>query len=90
VIASFGYLVLIPLLTILFMNPLFLLAYLLDAPVVLIPVLVAARRSRGVGEVFASLPAFFLLRTVNSVFILEALWSELILRRPLLVYEKGH
>ena len=56
----------------------------------LIPVLVAARRSRGVGEVFASLPAFFLLRTVNSVFILEALWSELILRRPLLVYEKGH
>ena len=56
----------------------------------LIPVLVAARRSRGVGEVFASLPAFFLLRTVNSVFILEALWSELILRRPLLVYEKRH
>jgi hypothetical protein len=43
-----------------------------------------------VGEVLASVPAFFVLRTVNSVFILEALWSELVMRRPLLVYEKGH
>ena len=32
VMASFGYLVLVPLLAILFMNPLFILAYVLDAP----------------------------------------------------------
>jgi biofilm PGA synthesis N-glycosyltransferase PgaC len=89
VIASLGYLVLVPLLA-LFMNPLFILAYLLDAPVILIPVLMAAKSNRRVGEVLASLPAFFVLRTVNSVFILEALWSEFIMRRPLLVYEKGH
>ena len=33
---------------------------------------------------------FYFLRTVNSVFLLEAVWSEVIMRRPLLVYEKGH
>ena len=90
VMASLGYLVLVPLLTIFFANPLFFLAYVLDAPVVLIPVLLAAGGNRRIGEVLASVPAFFVLRTVNSVFILEALWSELVVRRPLLVYEKGH
>jgi biofilm PGA synthesis N-glycosyltransferase PgaC len=90
VMASIGYLVLIPLLTLIFMNPLFFLAYVLDAPVVLIPVLLASGGNRKVREALGSLPAFFLLRAVNSVFILEAVWSELIVRRPLLVYEKGH
>ena len=90
VMASIGYLVIVPLLTLLFMNPLFFLVYVLDAPVVLIPVLLASGGNRRVGEVLASMPAFFVLRTVNSVFILEALWSEVVLRRPLLVYEKGH
>jgi poly-beta-1,6-N-acetyl-D-glucosamine synthase len=90
VVASFGYLVLIPLLTLCFMNPLFFLAYVLDAPVVIIPVLLATGGNRTIREALASVPAFFLLRTVNSVFILEAVWSEIILRRPLLVYEKGH
>lgn len=90
VMASVGYLVIVPLLTLLFMNPVFFLAYVLDAPVVIIPVLLAAGGNRKIGEVLASVPAFFVLRTVNSMFILEALWSEVVLRRPLLVYEKGH
>ena len=38
----------------------------------------------------ASLPSFFVLRTVNGFFMLEAIVTELLLRRPLLVYEKGH
>ena len=90
VMASLGYLVVVPLLAALFMNPLVFLAYVLDAPVVLIPVLLASGGKRRVGEVLASVPAFFVLRTVNSVFLLEAVWSELVMRRPLLVYEKGH
>lgn len=90
VMASLGYLVLVPLLTILFVNPFFLLAYVLDAPVVIIPVLLAAGGDRKIGEVLGSVPAFFVLRAVNSVFILEALWNELVVGRPLLVYEKGH
>lgn len=90
VMASIGYLVVIPLLALLFMNPLFFLAYVLDAPVIIIPVLLASGGNRRVGEVLASVPAFFVVRTVNSLFILGALWSEVVLRRPLLVYEKGH
>ena len=59
VIASFGYLVLIPLLSAVFLNPLFLLGYLLDAPVIVVPVLTTAGRSRRVAELLASPPAFF-------------------------------
>jgi hypothetical protein len=36
------------------------------------------------------MPAFFVLRTVNGFYFIRAVWSELVLRRPLLVYEKGH
>jgi hypothetical protein len=42
------------------------------------------------GRVIVSLPCFFLLRIVNSVFMLKAVWAEFIVGRPLLVYEKGH
>lgn len=90
VTASIGYLVLLPLLAILFANPIFLVGYVLDAPAILIPVVVAAFGDRKLGQALASLPAFFILRMVNSVFLLEAVWSEVVLRRPLLVYEKGH
>jgi biofilm PGA synthesis N-glycosyltransferase PgaC len=90
VTASFGYLVLLPLLALLFANPMFLLGYVLDAPAILIPVVVTAFGDRRVWHAIASMPAFFILRMVNSVFLLEALWSEVVLRRPLLVYEKGH
>ena len=38
----------------------------------------------------ASVPGFLILRYVNAVYFLKALWVELILRRPLRVYEKGH
>ncbi len=38
----------------------------------------------------ASIPSFFVLRVVNSVFVLEAVWSELVVNRRFLIYEKGH
>ena len=57
---------------------------------IFVPVLVAARRRGEVGRALVSLPSFFVLRTVNGFFMLEALWTEVVLRRPLLVYEKGH
>jgi biofilm PGA synthesis N-glycosyltransferase PgaC len=88
-VASLAYLVLIPLLAIL-VSPLFLLGYLVDAPVVMVPVLAQAIQRREVLRAIASLPGFFVLRTVNGWFMLRAFWSELIAGRPLLVYEKGH
>jgi biofilm PGA synthesis N-glycosyltransferase PgaC len=89
IFASLAYLVLLPLLAV-FASPLFLLGYLIDAPAVAVPVLIKAAERREVGKALASLPSFFVLRTVNSVFLLKAIWSEWVLRKRLTVYEKGH
>ena len=88
-LASLAYLVLLPLLAI-FVSPWVLGAYLVDAPVVLVPVLWQAIARGETGRALASFPSFFVLRIVNGVFMLSALFRELVLRRPLLVYEKGH
>jgi biofilm PGA synthesis N-glycosyltransferase PgaC len=88
-LASLAYLVLIPALAIA-VTPLMLLAYLVDAPVLMVPVLWQAAERRELRRALASMPGFFVLRIVNGVFMLRALWNELVVRRPLLVYEKGH
>lgn len=88
-IASAVFLLLLPILAI-FVHPIFLLWYAIDLPAVAVPVLVKGYQRREVGRVLASLPSFFVLRLVNAVFLLRAAWQELIMRKPLLVYEKGH
>lgn len=90
VVASLIYLVVLPVLAVVLTAPALLLVYVIDVPAVLVPVLVAARRRREVGRALVSLPCFFVLRAVNGFFMLEALVTEVVLRRPLLVYEKGH
>ena len=87
---AIAYLLLIPLLTILFQNPFFLLAYVIDAPAVFVPVFLRAQQRQEINQALVSFPAFFLLRVVNSIFILEAIWSELVRGKRLLIYEKGH
>lgn len=89
VVASLVYLFVLPLLAVL-LSPWVLLAYVVDVPAVLVPVLVAARRRREVGRALLSLPSFLVLRLVNGLYMLEALVTEVVLRRPLEVYEKGH
>jgi cellulose synthase/poly-beta-1,6-N-acetylglucosamine synthase-like glycosyltransferase len=88
-LASLAYLVLIPVLAVA-VDPLVLLAYLVDVPVVLVPVVWQAFSRRETGRALVSFPSFFALRLVNSLFFLRAVWRELIVRRPLLEYEKGH
>ena len=88
-VASLAYLVLLPLLAI-FVHPLFLLGYVIDLPLVAVPALVKARERGELGRVLLSLPCFVLLRVVNAVYMLRAIWSEVVLGRTLLVYEKGH
>jgi biofilm PGA synthesis N-glycosyltransferase PgaC len=90
VLAAFAYLLLLPVLAIVFGNPWFLLGYVIDIPAVLVPVVVSSSSRKEMGQAVASLPAFFVLRAVNAVFMLWAIWRELILRRPFHVYEKGH
>jgi cellulose synthase/poly-beta-1,6-N-acetylglucosamine synthase-like glycosyltransferase len=88
-IASVAYLALLPLLAIL-VSPLFLLGYVVDVPAVLVPVLWQAARRREIGKALASIPGFLVLRTVNAIFMVRAIWFEVVLRRRLAVYEKGH
>jgi poly-beta-1,6-N-acetyl-D-glucosamine synthase len=83
VMAPLAYLLLVPLLAVL-LNPLFLSAYLIDAPAVLIPVLIGAGSRGELGKALLSYPAFFVLRIVNGVMMLKALWAEVVARKPLL------
>jgi hypothetical protein len=89
-IASLAYLVLLPVLALALGSPLLLLGYVIDVPMVLVPALTKAARRKECGKVLASIPAFFVLRLVNGLFFLEAVWSEWVLRRSFRTYEKGH
>lgn len=90
VFAAFVYLLILPIAAIALRDPWPLLGYVIDVPAVLVPLLVGAVPRREVGRALASLPAFFVLRTVNAVFFLRAAWDELARGRSLQVYEKGH
>jgi hypothetical protein len=57
---------------------------------VLVPVIAGAVRRGELRRALASVPAFFVLRTVNALFFLRAVGAELLLGRSLRVYEKGH
>src|SRR5437899_3571953 len=89
-VAAAVYLMLLPILALLLARPWVLIGYVIDAPAVLVPVLVGAARRREIRRALASIPAFFVLRTVNAVFFLRAVCAELLLGRSLRVYEKGH
>jgi biofilm PGA synthesis N-glycosyltransferase PgaC len=88
--ASIAYLVVVPVLTLFFREPALLLLYVLDAPLILIPVLVEAVPRRETGKALLSFPAFLVTRLLGSVFTLRALWWELVRERSFRVYEKGH
>lgn len=90
IVASFFYLILLPVLSLVYLNPFFLLGYIIDIPAVLVPTLAKSIKRKDVLRVLSSLPAFFVLRTVNSIFVLEAIWSEVVLKRSFKLYEKGH
>jgi hypothetical protein len=88
-VAPVVFLLVLPLLAVL-VTPWALLGYAIDGPALMVPVLVEAVSRRELGRALVSLPAFFVLRMANAWFMLAAVWGELLLRRPLTVYEKGH
>jgi len=88
-VASVAYLIVLPVLAVA-VSPVFLLGYLLDLPAVLVPVLVKAVERREVGLALASMPGFLVQRVLNGLFMLKALWEEVVMGHPLVVYEKGH
>jgi len=89
-IASVIYLGIVPITALMTRNPLILIVYILDAPALMVPVLMQASRRNEFWKAVVSIPSFFVLRIVNCLFVLEAIWSEFITGQRLAVYEKGH
>ena len=89
-IASLAYVVLIPPLVVLLRMPILLLAYFIDFPLIMIPVLVKARERKETLKAVASVPCFMVLRLVNSFFILEAFFTEFVMKKSFHTYHKGH
>ncbi|HVZ93118.1 MAG TPA: glycosyltransferase family 2 protein [Phycisphaerales bacterium] len=89
-LCALAFLALLPLLAI-FVSPIFLLGYFIDMPAVLVPVMRKAIQRGEVGRALASLPGFFVIRFVNSYYVLRAIWTELICRKQSVrVFQKGH
>jgi biofilm PGA synthesis N-glycosyltransferase PgaC len=89
ILSSVIYLVVLPLLAIL-LSPWFLLGYVIDAPVIMIPAFLVAFHRHEIRRAAASFPSLFVLRIVNGFIFLKAVFFEVILRRHLMTYEKGH
>ncbi len=90
VVASVVYLMLLPAIALLFWNPYILLGYVIDVPAIVVPVIAGALPRRELGRALVSVPSFFILRTVNAVFFLKAVWAEIVRGQKLVTYEKGH
>ena len=90
IVASIVYLVLLPVLAILLENPYILLGYVIDVPAILVPVVAGAWPRRDLRRALLSVPSFFVLRTVNALWFLRAVWIEVVRGRRLTTYEKGH
>jgi poly-beta-1,6-N-acetyl-D-glucosamine synthase len=89
-LAALVFLFVLPLLALSTGEYLWLLGYVIDVPVLLIPVLAAAI-PRGEGwRAISSMPAFVVLRVVNAWFFLSAVVNEWVRRKPFHTYEKGH
>lgn len=89
-VASLIYLLVLPLVAVALANPWILLGYFVDAFALAVPVLAGASARHEVGRALASLPAFFVLRTVNALFFLRAVFLEFVRGQTFLVYQKGH
>jgi len=89
IITGILYFVFVPLFLIL--NPV-MLFYLLAADWIFItvPVLWKGHKLKMLIKSLTSLPFYFVLRVVNSVYFFQALVSELVLKRSFKTYEKGH
>ena len=90
IVAAAAYLFLLPILALALGNPWLLLGYVIDIPAVAVPVLVGAAERGEMRRALLSLPAFFLIRTINAAHFLRAAWLELVMKRSFVTYEKGH
>ncbi len=90
-LGSIMFLFLLPIIAITSNNySILLLGWLFDALFISVPPIISGIKFKMLRKVISSLPSFFVLRTVNMYFFYEAFVSEVILKRRLVKYEKGH
>lgn len=89
VMAAIGLFILIPVLAI-FVHPFFLLGYFLDIPAVAVPVLIQAAKRKEIKLALTSIPAFWVMRWINCVYMIRAFWREFVVNQKLEKFEKGH
>jgi len=90
-LGSIVLIVVLPLNSILFHDPLTILyALLADVSFISIPPIVKGYKMKMVRKVLSSLPFFLLIRLVNMYFFYNAFISEFLLNKSLTKYEKGH
>jgi poly-beta-1,6-N-acetyl-D-glucosamine synthase len=88
---SIFFIFLIPFLTAIFISKTIALAMVAgDFLFILIPSLYWGIKTKELNLVLTSLPAYFILRLINSYFTLEAFIQSYILKKPYLKFEKGH
>jgi biofilm PGA synthesis N-glycosyltransferase PgaC len=80
-----------PLLFILLGNPLLMVyLYVSDWMFITLPVVWKGYKLKLLKKCLSSLPFYFILRIVNSIYFFQAIISELILNKSFTIYEKGH
>lgn len=87
-----GVIYLITFLELFLFHNLSLLIFLLisETTLVVLPPIIKGIKLKMVRKVLSSLPCYYILRTVNIYYIYRAYISELLLRKTLNKYEKGH
>ncbi|MER5174638.1 MAG: glycosyltransferase family 2 protein [Candidatus Nitrosocosmicus sp.] len=84
-------LLILPLISVISGNyPLMTFTFAMDVFLFLIPSMIIGYKIKHLRKVITSLPAFLLLKIVNIYYIYEAFISEVILKKRLTIYEKGH
>lgn len=88
--APIFYFIFIPTLILTTKNSLYLFLYVIDFPIVVVPVIFKALERKEIIRSITSLPAFFVIRFINCAILFEAFVSELLLNKKMLAFEKGH
>ncbi len=89
ILAIVAYLGLFPMLAV-FWSPWILAGYVIDLPLIAVPLLLEASARGETRKALAALPSMAMLRVVNAALFCEALIKECFLGMSLTRYEKGH
>jgi cellulose synthase/poly-beta-1,6-N-acetylglucosamine synthase-like glycosyltransferase len=80
----------IPIIAFYYSNPFILLLYFIDFPTVFFTVFSEAKKRKEIRTILSCFPSFLIMKFIYVFFIIEAMFSELVIRKKLDTFEKGH